>query len=321
MFASYVLLAVFGMASAELLSGSSPLWFVSPWALLVTFPLYFLHIVFLWSVAKKKKKTAWYQLYFLGVMFALYEAWITKVLWIGYPSNGGFVFGEVAGVGIGEYVALVLWWHPVMSFIVPIALYQLISGKVLPEFQSLLQYGKKKWRLILALVVGCGPIVATSHGFFAPAAWFTILGTFLMVALLRKRQLVDIRALAVSRMGFWAYGILLTLLYLVTYPKLVPEGIPQTVEPIVVILLTYVVAVYLFARSQKATSTESVLGSEFFSWQQIRTVFLVFGVSVTIFSVLPPVAIIGISVWYIALMTGGVYIAVAALKARSRERK
>ena len=69
----------------EILSGASlqaGLW--SPWTLLVTYWLYFAHFFFFTTLAVRTGRTSLSCLYLWGVLFGLYESWITKVIWHGY---------------------------------------------------------------------------------------------------------------------------------------------------------------------------------------------------------------------------------------------
>src|SRR4030042_4458730 len=121
--ASLLLLGVLSMFFAEVFSGASTLWFLNPWGVLVTIPLHLGPPAFLFNVAVRWSRTSLRHLYFLGMMFGLYEALITKVLWHGYPDSSGPQFGTLLGGAWGEFITLVLFWHPFMSFILPVLAY------------------------------------------------------------------------------------------------------------------------------------------------------------------------------------------------------
>jgi hypothetical protein len=152
-FLSILLLGVLSMLFAEVFSGASTLWFLDPWGLLVTLPLYLGHAIFFFNVAFLWKKTSPRQLYFFGMMFGLYEALITKVLWYGYPGSTGPMVGSFFGVAWGEFLTLVLFWHPVMSFVVPVFVYELLSGDILPGHERFLQKDWKTLLLVMILIV------------------------------------------------------------------------------------------------------------------------------------------------------------------------
>ncbi|MHA1467740.1 MAG: hypothetical protein ACTSP6_06635, partial [Promethearchaeota archaeon] len=81
-----ILIGCLSMFMAEVFAGSSQMWFIDIWSLLVTFWLYLGHLLLFLNLAMRKKRTSIPQLYLWGILFALYESWVTKVLWAGYPG-------------------------------------------------------------------------------------------------------------------------------------------------------------------------------------------------------------------------------------------
>ena len=76
-----VLIGLIVLICAEVFSGASlrmGLW--HPWTLLVTYWLYFAHFFFLTTLAVRTGRTSLSALYLWGVLFGLYESWITKVI-------------------------------------------------------------------------------------------------------------------------------------------------------------------------------------------------------------------------------------------------
>ncbi|MEX0567729.1 MAG: hypothetical protein Q6363_001025, partial [Candidatus Njordarchaeota archaeon] len=69
----FLFAGVFSMMYAEVFAGASLLWFFDLWALLVTFPLYFAHLLFFWTLAYKTNRTSFSSLYLFGVLFGMYE--------------------------------------------------------------------------------------------------------------------------------------------------------------------------------------------------------------------------------------------------------
>ena len=122
-----LLIGCLSMFFAEVFAGSSQIWLIDPWSLLVTFPLYLFHLLFFFNLATRTNRTSVPQLYLWGVMFALYEAWITKVLWSGYPGSDGPIFGLVGGIAILEFIVLVFFWHPILAFVLPILVFELLT--------------------------------------------------------------------------------------------------------------------------------------------------------------------------------------------------
>lgn len=150
-----LLIGTLSMFFAEVFSGASHLWFLNPWGLLLTLPLYLFHTIFLLNLAIKTGRASLKQLYYWGMLFGLYESWITKVLWAGYIEAGKTMFGEILGIAWAEFLTLVLFWHPIMSFIIPILTYEILSNDYLPNHKKHL--AKSKWKtltIIIILIIG-----------------------------------------------------------------------------------------------------------------------------------------------------------------------
>ncbi|MHA1907695.1 MAG: hypothetical protein ACW98Y_10410 [Candidatus Thorarchaeota archaeon] len=125
------LIVLFGLLSvicAEVFSGSAPLWMYELWGLFVVLPLYWGHGLILWNIAVRYHKTSVTHLYLLGIIYGLYESWMTKVIWAGYMGQNP-QFGQLLGFATGEFLIIALFWHAVFSFIVPIIAFQLLGNK------------------------------------------------------------------------------------------------------------------------------------------------------------------------------------------------
>jgi hypothetical protein len=298
----FLFLAAVTMVSAEVLSGSSPLWFINPWALLVTLPLYAVHIGVLWSCAVRWQRTHWAQLYGFGVAFALYESWITKVLWAGYLGEGGFLAGSVFGVGLAEFLVLVLWWHPIFSFILPLYVYQSLNGTAadgvsLPRWLT---------QLTWVTAAGAGAMVAFSHQFDLVSALATIIGSAVIVGLaytVCRREPVPLHRLAFTGIRLWAAGAGLLVVYVLGMVWLLPERFPQSLPPYVFILAWYVVAAVLVQRTRRPlvvaasrpTLNRTVL-------PVVVAFFVLFGISMFA----PVVGGVLVAVWYWMMAAFGV---------------
>ena len=122
---SILLVGFLSMTIAEVFAGSSTLWFLDVWGLLITFPLYTFHLLFYLNVAKRTQTFSVWHLYLWGALFGLYEGPITKVLWSGYPGSAEPIGGAlILGIAMFEFLTLCLFWHPVMAFVLPILVYE-----------------------------------------------------------------------------------------------------------------------------------------------------------------------------------------------------
>ncbi len=125
----WIILAAFSTFFAEVFSGSDMFPFFNAWGILVVVPLYGLHIILLGSLVYRADKPRFSSLIFAGMLFGLYEAYLTKVLWA--PPWGDPVI--IAGFAPVETIVLVLWWHAWFSFIIPL----LVAEKLLTGSTSL----------------------------------------------------------------------------------------------------------------------------------------------------------------------------------------
>ena len=172
------------MFFAEALSGSSVLWFLQPWGWIVTLPLYMFHALLLLNLAMIFKRSSLTSLYLWGVIFGLYESWITKVVWAGY-MNGSPAVGTIFGFAIVEAPLIVLFWHPVMSFIMPILTFQVLSGqkKLLPGHIQILGKNGTTWAIFtLIMIIGASLLDMNSKNNVISSV-VTIVGSILFIVL------------------------------------------------------------------------------------------------------------------------------------------
>jgi len=229
---------------AEVFSGASlkiGLW--NPWTLLVTYWLYFGHFFFLTTLAVRTGRTSFWALYLWGVLYGLYESWITKVIWSGYDANGKFALGQIGPYGFSE-LSMVFLFHPIMSFILPLAVACVICPPLRRLFPDLAWFnGRTKGARICQtyLVFGLAPIVGMNSG--GPLNLGLNLA-FVAVLLLILKRLAR-RGLAAENprpivgagnRGLAALGVYLAVLYGLTYAFLRPEQRP----PVGVQLFTFV---------------------------------------------------------------------------------
>jgi hypothetical protein len=87
-------------------------------------PIYLLHSVVLAGVVYQADRVSYPTLYLAGVLLGLYEAYVTKVVW---APLGDRPFVDLGGVFVFETVGLVLFWHPVVSFLLPVAVIETVA--------------------------------------------------------------------------------------------------------------------------------------------------------------------------------------------------
>jgi hypothetical protein len=235
------LASILSMFFAEVFSGASPLWFFSGWGILVTLPLYGGHLLLLLNLAMRFGRTSVSSLYLWGILFGLYESWITKVLWAGYigasPGLGTFL-----GIGVQEFAVLALFWHPVFSFVVPILVYEIMvaaagnPGGIMPSHAPFLMKRRRNFIMAgVALLLGAS-FLNVGVQLNAASSVVTIAGSVALTSLMlwlavkgRRGEAAQfgIGALKLGRMGFSMLTVYMVALYAVTFPLLLPERIPQ----------------------------------------------------------------------------------------------
>ncbi len=158
-FLFWVVLGTLPVFFAEVVSGSEHVSFIPHLGFVVVFPLYTPHILVLSHVAFSRGVPGFYTLFIAGTVFGMYEAYITKVLW--NPWWGSLI--SVAGVGVMEVIVLVFFWHPFMSFTIPILVGESmmigsgISWKMLPErIRRLIKSRRRRYMSFAALFMLLG---------------------------------------------------------------------------------------------------------------------------------------------------------------------
>lgn len=122
--------------------------FSPPWGILVILPpLYGLHALVLASIVYRFGRPRFETLYLAGVIFGLYEAYITKIIWNPDWESPPI---QVGGISVLELLVVVFFWHPFMSFMMAVGTAELLTSrrKLLPEFVL------KRPPLLFAMVLG-----------------------------------------------------------------------------------------------------------------------------------------------------------------------
>lgn len=276
-----LLIGCLSMLFAEVFSGASRAWFIDGWGVLTTFPLYLGHVLFFLWIALKLKKTSLSQLYLFGTIFALYESWITKVLWAGYWNSAGPGWGTVFGLGVSEFPILVFFWHPIMSFILPVLVFEVLTGKILNGHDSALRKSTSKTVLIVLFLISISTFIARGNGFSMISANLSLLGTLLLVlGLYYLSRKSNLKVFGFGKTGFIIVTAYLFLLYVSSFFLIFPERKPQTGVPYISIIVFYVVLMFLILKSKK-TETEFTISNE----KQYSIVDLVMFAVITILSV------------------------------------
>lgn len=316
---SFLLIGTLGMFFAEIMAGSSQIWYINPFAYLLTFPLYLFHIIFLFNLAYRLKKTSLLHLYFFGIIFGLYESWITKVLWVGYIGQDTHT---ILGVGITEFPILVLFWHPIMSFILPILAYQFLTGYVISNHSKYLLQSRMRIIVIILYCITFSSFVANGNGFNLVSANLSLLGTGLLILLLKKlhkasrnklpgiqtdSKNADINTIILKKRGFILTTIYLALLYIISFIYLLPERIPTSILPYITVFGAYIFAIFVITKSKASEyKLEMINNSKSFSKKQVGTLFGIVLLMTNLYCLLSFIGPAVLMVTYLAATIAGV---------------
>lgn len=309
-----LLLGVLSMFFAEVFSGASQAWFFSIWGLFITFPLYLAHTVFLFWIAFRTKRTSLAQLYLFGVIFALYESWITKVLWVGYFNSQGPGFGTFLGLGVLEFPVLVFFWHPIMSFILPILVFQILTKKSVVSHKFIFRKSKTRSVLIVLFLILVSTFIVQGNKASMFSVSLSLLGSILIVFLLyllsRFASLNDIN---INKKWFIGIGVYLCLLYLVTFFFLLPERIPHKLLPYLSILFFYVLAVSVLIFSKPSKEKFVKLSNKEYTIKDLIVFGIVVMIAANLFCLIPKISGIVLILTYFLLVLIGLFLFVYSL--------
>ncbi len=267
----FLFIGVLSVFYAEVNSGSSPIWFIQPWGLLVVFWLYFAHLLFYVNIAIRKNRVSLTHLYLLGCLVGLYEGPITKVLYHGYPS-GDTPAVMFLGFAVIEFIMLVFFWHPIFSFMLPVIVFELLSVDNLQKNLShswledsffFTRPRFTKFVFITIAVIGA-VFLSVNADFKVVIILFSGIINFLILILLKRKNinnesLKGIKTLYLSKKWFLIVFLYLVILYSLTFAFIGSENIPQPYT----LLLTGLI--YLFILSLFLMSPEKLELKSFYT--------------------------------------------------------
>lgn len=273
----WIILAAFSTFFAEVLSGSDMFPFFNAWGILVVVPLYGLHIILLASLVYRADKPRFSSLIYAGMLFGLYEAYLTKVLWA--PPWGDPVI--IAGFAPVETLVLVFWWHAWFSFIIPL----LVVEKLLTCSTSLGhslpgKFGKlfNSWGGLAGVMAFGGLFQSINSPGVGASLLSGISTTVVLVSLvllwkrITKDQTYSMAELLPDRKQFKWLLIPVGIMYLTMGILIRPDGYPRLIGHLMIWIL-YGITIYLFSKSQKKPAPE-LDENELDNWTPQRWLFL-----------------------------------------------
>jgi hypothetical protein len=327
---AWILISLISFFFAEIISGASMITSFAPadvitrvvWSLLITIPLYGLHTLVLAGLVARYGKLRFYPLFLAGAIFGLYEAYITKMIWL--PTWDGNPY--FAGVSLIGTLVLVLWWHPLMSFFVPLFVAEGVlarSREILASLPGPLRWlfatQKRAVAAILAFLAFCGIFA----GVVSPSpvyAIFNVLAVGLIIAALlyfyRRKgyHRYELRQLLPAGREAAALIALLLAIYLFGILFIRPEVRPG-IGPQLTVWLLYAFFGILLALSLRKSARVLLPVAEFplrFSWRKYGATLAIIAVIAALFSLMPPVRLyLALLCWFAGIGLGFVLVALA----------
>ena len=302
---------------AEVFSGASVLWIVNPVSWAFMFPLYLAHLILFFNLAVLFRRTLLSSLYLWGVLFGMYESWITKVTWAGYMGQQPG-WGTVLGFAPAEFLIIIFFWHPVMSFMVPLFLFETLStsrdrnSPVIAGHAVVLLRGRRSTAALAILAI----IGATFLSFNAKSdigsALVTLLGTAAIISIFWYATMrwndnrFSVFSLVLSRRGFAVLLVYIASLYGLTFLLLLPERIAPPLTILLTVLFYAVVILLLQFDTPAEKPTEYLTPDQ--DIIDIPDLVRYLGLAVVLtglFCLLSPVGMAAGFVLYLTLTIGG----------------
>lgn len=257
----YFLLGMLSVLFAEVIAGSSPFPFFTPWGILIVFPLYLLHTLFFWYLIFNYGKPTLAALYAGGMLFGMYEAYITKVVWISYiPEGPLFTF---MGIALWETLLLVLVWHAILAFFIPLFIGETFltkSREITGLIPERIRKQGHKWFLFLIIFGGLFTSLNSPNLVHSFGSTFLSGGVVVLLMWWWKKKGKDtysMRELLPTKKGFKIITTLLILLYIFLTLIIHLEKLPSLSAQATVWVL-YVVLIFLFVKTIQKSRTQKI---------------------------------------------------------------
>ncbi len=236
--AFWLLVGMVSVLFVEVPAGSTMFPFFTVWGLLVVVPLYLLHSVFLAGLVFRFGRPRFWTLFAAGMLYGMYEAYITKVLWTSFRPEGPFL--RVGGIAFFETIMLVFWLHPMLAFVIPLFFTEILCTNSfeiadgLPWWtQRSLQKHPHRWIGLLMAFLGFmqfvnSPSVASS--FLSGTGNCLVLGLALLWWRRSGGAAYSLRELLPGPKGLWAFGLVLVVWHVFWGLSIKPHSIPGILQ-------------------------------------------------------------------------------------------
>jgi hypothetical protein len=253
-----VLFGILSVISAEVFSSSSPLWMYDLWGLLVVLPLYWGHGLLLLNAALYFKRSSITHLYLFGIIYGLYESWMTKVIWAGYMGQSP-QFGQFLGFAIGEFMIIALFWHAFFSFIVPVIAFHLLGN---PDASFAIT--RRRLGVYLFVIATSSVFIGTKFPGNYPALILVLGSNSLVLALayaLARRTNpggFSLESLRLGRTGLVIAGGYTAFLYVFMFTMVFPDRIAPPITLLLTVLFYLFIIMLLYVSEEKAIGFDAI---------------------------------------------------------------
>ncbi|MBT3408653.1 hypothetical protein HN415_08300, partial [Candidatus Woesearchaeota archaeon] len=243
------------------------------------------------TIIYKKGKPTLPVLFFAGMLFGLYEAYITKILW---NPDWNLEAIRLGGVAVFTTITLILFWHVFFSFIIPIFIVENMFTKssnilnLLPyKFKKLFINSKKYKILLLLFFISIGIIIGgqIQNPISVLISIISSILLFFITRFLWIRKIRDYKfeELLPNKKEFIFLCVLLILYYVMTFKGFRYEYLPN-LQSQASIWLIYTITIIFFIKalnkSKKIQPTNDIILINYSNKRFLfyLTLFLIIGI-------------------------------------------
>lgn len=294
----WLILGMMSLFFAEVVTGSHIWGVFSIWGVISVLPLYGLHAIILMALTHRHGTPKIAAMVSAGAVFGLYEAYITKVIWDPTFPTLGIKF---AGLDVGATVWVLLAYHPLMSFIIPVTVADMLclnSGQWRLWTPNLLRRALLNPRRAMGTVALLGVIAGVFNACTIPptishnvVAMMMMLNSAFIALLVwmwnrhTRGELTSLAAALPNRKQLVGLGYGLLAVFLI-HGCLLRLGSLPSLKYQVGVWLLYALFIWLFWRGSRKEAVCEPPDRKHVLFQQAPLVCLLFGVSISVGTIL-----------------------------------
>jgi hypothetical protein len=255
--AFWILVGMISVVFVEVPAGSTMFPFWTIWGLMVVLPLYLLHSVFLAGFVFRFGRPGFWPLFAAGMLYGMYEAYITKVLWTSFRPEGPFL--TITGLAFFETILLVFFLHPLLAFVVPLLFTELlctssseISGGLPNWVQRAIRRHPARWIGGLMGFLGFMQFInspSVTKSLLSGAGNSLIIGLAMFWWRRSGGAAYSLRELLPGARGLKIFGLVLFIWYVFWGIAIKPKSIPGVLHGQLTVWVLYAVVILVFISS------------------------------------------------------------------------